>query len=94
MFYRSRELEGQNGVLDEAMAEIHPTLMFYMDKLGGQQLSRAFIYAPERPEDLSRSLETTHNIKAVVLNPVSALRDSKSFAPLLGLLMSRKVESI
>ena len=94
MFFRSRELEGYNGVLDEAMAEIHPTLMFYMDKLGGQQLSRVFVYTPDRPEELTRQLEQLHGIKTVVLNPNTALRESKPFAPLLGLLMSRKVEAL
>jgi type IV pilus assembly protein PilM len=91
MFFRSRELERHNGVMEEAMAEIHPTLMFYMDKLGGQQFARAFVYALERPEELSRNLEQTHNLKAVILNPVST-RESKLFAPLLGLLTSRKAE--
>jgi hypothetical protein len=94
MFFRSRELEAHNGSLDEAMEEIHPTLMFYLDKLGGQQLARAFIYSPERPDELSTTVEQTHSLKTIVLNPVSSTRESKAFAPLLGLLMSRKVESI
>jgi type IV pilus assembly protein PilM len=92
MFFRSRELERQNGIIQEALAEIHPTVLFYLDKLGGQQFSRAFVYALESPEELSRSLEQAHNVKAILLNPVSTLRESKVFAPLLGMLMSRKVE--
>ena len=92
MFFRSRELEMQNGGMEEAMAEIHPTMMFYVDKLAGQQITRAFVYSLERPEELSRSLEQTHHLKAVVMNPVSTMRESREFAPLLGLLMSRKVE--
>ena len=94
MFFRSRELERQNGVLDEAMAEIHPTLMFYQDKLGGSRFSRAFVYSLERPAELSRALEQTHNMKTIVLNPVTTSRESSTFAPLLGLLMSRKVEAL
>jgi type IV pilus assembly protein PilM len=92
VFYRSRELERENGVIDEALAEIHPTMLFYVDKLGGRQFARAFIYSLEGPDELSRSLEQAHNVKAVSLNPVSSMRESKLFAPLLGLLMSRKVE--
>ncbi len=92
MFFRSRELERHAGIMEEAMAEIHPTMMFYLDKLGGQQFARAFVYALERPEELSRSLEQMHKLKTIILNPVSTMRESKLFAPLLGLLMSRKVE--
>lgn len=94
MFFRSRELERQNGILEEALAEIHPTMMFYLDKLGGGQFARAFVYALERPEELSHALEQVHKTKTVILNPVTTMRDSKAYAPLLGLLMSRKVESI
>ena len=92
MFFRSRELERHNGIIEEALAEIHPTILFYLDKLGGQQFARAFLYSQESSEELARSLEQAHNVKAVSLNPVSTMRDSKLFAPLLGLLMSRKVE--
>ena len=92
MFFRSREMERQNGVVEEAMAEIHPAMMFYQDKLAGQQFERAFVYAVDRGEELSRSLEQTHKLKTVVLNPVPSSREARVFAPLLGLLMSRKVE--
>ena len=92
VFFRSREMERKNGVLDEAYGEIHPTILFYLDKLGGQHLARAFIYSLERPDDLRRSLEENHNLKTMSLNPVASMNDSKAFAPLLGLLMSRKVE--
>jgi type IV pilus assembly protein PilM len=91
-FYRSRELERTNGSLEEAMSEIHPTMMFYQDKLGGEKLSRAFVYSLERTEELSRNLEQAHGLKAMILNPVSTMRESKLFAPLMGLLMSRKAE--
>jgi type IV pilus assembly protein PilM len=94
MFFRSRELERRNGILDEAMAEIHPTILFYLDKLGGKQFAREFVYALERPEELTRMLEQNHHLKTVLLNPASSIRDSRLFAPLLGLLMSRKVESL
>jgi type IV pilus assembly protein PilM len=92
MFFRSREMERHNGLIEEAMNEIHPAMMFHLDKLGGQQFERAFVYALERGEELSRSLEQVHKLKSVILNPASTSREAKVFAPLLGLLMSRKVE--
>ncbi len=92
MFFRCREMERHNGLIEEALAEIHPAMMFYLDKLAGQQFDRAFVYALERGEELSRSLEKIHNLRSVVLNPESTSREAKVFAPLLGLLMSRRVE--
>jgi type IV pilus assembly protein PilM len=94
MFFRSREMERENGGIEEAMAEIHPAMMFYLDKLSGQHMSRAFVYSLNRPEELCRNLEETHKIKTVILNPDPTSRESKTFAPLLGLLMSRKVEAL
>ncbi|MCI0416864.1 pilus assembly protein PilM [bacterium] len=92
MFFRSREMERHDGLIDEALAEIHPAMMFYQDKLAGQQLERAFVYALERGEELCRNLEQIHRLKSVILNPAATSREAKMFAPLLGLLMSRKVE--
>ncbi len=92
VFYRSREMEHQDGILDEAMAEIHPTTMFYQDKLGGEGFKRAFVYAVEKQEELSRNLERIHNLSVANVSPAGANRDSRTFAPLLGLLMSRKLE--
>jgi type IV pilus assembly protein PilM len=93
VFYRSREMEHHNGMIEEAMEEIHPAVMFYQDKLAGTNFSRAFLYAFEGAEELSRTLEQTHSLKSVLLNPgAGSHRDSRVFAPLLGLLMSRKPE--
>jgi hypothetical protein len=36
VFFRSREMEHHNGNLEEALQEIYPTTMFYLDKLGGR----------------------------------------------------------
>lgn len=94
MFFRSREMERHNGLIEEAMTEIHPAMMFHLDKLGGQQFQRAFVYALEHGDELCRSLEQIHKLKSVILNPASTSREAKLFAPLLGLLMSRKVEFI
>jgi type IV pilus assembly protein PilM len=92
VFFRSRELEHHNGALEEAMEEIHPTMMFYQDKLSGAGFARAFVYALESGDDLCKQLQQTHQIHGTFLNPPGALRESKEFAPLLGLLMSRKPE--
>jgi type IV pilus assembly protein PilM len=92
VFFRSRELEHQNGALQEAMQEIHPAMMFYQDKLSGAGFARAFVYALESSEELCKSLEQTHRIRGTILNPDGSSRDTREFAPLLGMLMSRKPE--
>jgi type IV pilus assembly protein PilM len=92
MFFRSREMERHNGLIEEAMTEIHPAMMFHLDKLQGQKFERAFVYALEQGDELCRSLEQVHKLKSVILNPAPTSREAKVFAPLLGLLMSRKVE--
>jgi len=91
VFYRSREMEHHSGMIQEAMEEIHPAVMFYQDKLSGTGFSRAFVYAFEGSDELCRTLDQTHSIKSVLLNP-GVNRDARIFAPLLGLLMSRKPE--
>lgn len=101
MFYRNRAMEGQNGMMDEALAEIHPTTMYYVDKLGGKGLSRAFIYSVEDEVGLSKNLQTALNLPAVVVSPKEILQtrpeiggpeNVNSYAPLVGLIVSRKVE--
>jgi type IV pilus assembly protein PilM len=92
VFYRSREMEHHDGMIQEAMEEIHPAVMFYQDKLSGSGFSRTFVYAFEAADELCRTLEQTHSMKSVLLNPASGARDARIFAPLLGLLMSRKPE--
>lgn len=100
-FYRSRDLERQNGVLEEALAEIHPATLFYVDKLGGSNLSRAFIYSSENAEVLCSRIEQDLHLPATVLSVAdfsgtqidsSNRKLLQNFAPLMGLLVSRRVE--
>lgn len=99
-FYRSRGLEGHNGVLEEAIAEIHPTTVFYVDKLSGEKMSRAFVYSVENADDLAARIESDLGLQSVILSiePFSGTRFDagnqnllRSFTPLVGLLVSRKV---
>ena len=101
MFYRNRPLERQNGLMAEALAEIHPAAMYYVDKLEGKGLSRAFIYSVEDPAGLSRNVQNALNIPAVIISPQGVVQPRhelggpdalNSYAPLLGLILSRKVE--
>jgi len=100
-FYRSRALEGQTAPRDEALSEIYPTTLFYVDKLRGKGLARAFIYAVEDSDLLAGKVEETLLLKSSVLSAGSSgslIVDSPnqkwagSFTPLIGLIASRKVE--
>jgi len=100
-FYRSRDLEGQNGFLDEAIAEIHPATLFYVDKLEGKSLSRVFVYSFENSEEACSRLErdlqlpcsilSVGDLSGVQIDP-SRRMQLQTFAPLVGLLVSRRVE--
>ncbi len=101
VFYRSRPLEGQTAPLEEALAEIYPTTLFYVDKLGGKGLARAYIYAVEGSDHLAQNVERTLSLKASILSASSSgsvvlegLNEkwAGSFTPLLGLIISRKGE--
>jgi len=101
MFYRNRPLERQNGLMEEALAEIHPTAMYYVDKLEGKGLARAFIYSVDDPAGLARNVQRALSLPAVVISPQGVLQPRhelggpetlNSYAPLLGLILSRKVE--
>jgi len=101
VFYRNRALEKQDEILDEALAEIHPTTMFYVDKLAGQNLAEVFIYSPAKSEELRDRIEKELALKASILSIESFAGNrfdlsNKDFismyAPLIGLLVSRKVE--
>ena len=100
MFYRSRPLERQNALFEEALGEIYPTTMFYVDKLEGKALARAFVYSVENPSDLATQIQNNLNFPAAAIAPEQILRfrpDIREkrvheFAPLLGLVVSRKVE--
>ncbi len=100
-FYRSRALEGQMAPQEEALSEIYPTTLFYVDKLGGKGLNRAFIYAVEDSDDLASKVEKTLQLKASVLSAGASgsiavdntnQKWAESFTPLLGLIVSRKLE--
>ncbi len=103
VFFRSRALEKQNGILEEALAEIHPTTMFYLDKLSGENLSEVFVYSPSYAEDLCARVHGDLGLKSSILtiDPYLGVRFDTSnkrllwnFVPLVGLLVSRKVEFV
>lgn len=102
-FYRSRSLERNHGIVEEALAEIYPTHMFYLDKLGGQNLDHCFVYAPEMAEELSVEMEKRLGLSTGILSLESAFQDQidpsnvslgRTFVPLVGLIISRKVEFV
>lgn len=100
-FYRTRALEKQNGIVQEALAEIHPTTMYYLDKLGGQNLGAVFIYSIDHSDELAAQIQQELGMNASVLN-IDAFTGTRfdssnsmayrNFVPLVGLLVSRKVE--
>ncbi len=100
MFYRSRPLERQSRLFEEALGEIYPTTMFYVDKLQGAAIARAFVYSIESPSDLAMEIQNNLNFPAAAISPEQILRfrpeirekKTHDFAPLLGLIVSRKVE--
>jgi type IV pilus assembly protein PilM len=101
MFYRSRPLTKENGVIEEALQEIHPTTMFYVDKLAGQQLERVFVYAVDGVEELRDRVQDQLALRVdpIGIEPFIGTRFDlsnpnplRSFAPLVGLLASRKLE--
>lgn len=103
MFYRTRSLERNNGVVQEALTEIHPTQMYYMDKLGGQNLNHCFVYAAEYAEELRQEVDSNLGIPSSILSLESYFKDQldpsnpslhRSFVPLVGLIVSRKVQFV
>jgi len=100
-FFRTRELEKRNGIVEEALAEIYPATMYYIDKLAGSNLAQAFIHSSTYAEELCAQVEKSLQLKPVTLTPESfagtqfdptTLHYLDSFSPLLGLITSRKVE--
>ncbi len=100
-FYRSRALEGQTAPQEEALSEIYPTTLFYADKLGGKGLNHAFIYAVEDSDLLAGKVEATLHLNSSVLSAgtsgsiavdMANQKWAASFTPLLGLIVSRKLE--
>jgi type IV pilus assembly protein PilM len=101
MFFRSRALETSNDDSKLALEEIHPAMLYYVDKLGGQALARAFVHAETNSEALSAEIEKQFGVKSkpISLQPYAALRFDTSqpgalqpFVPLTGLLITRKAE--
>jgi type IV pilus assembly protein PilM len=102
MFFRSRALEMNNGSLKTALEEIHPTTLYYTDKLGGNALARAYVHAVDHNADeLSAEIEKQFGVRSTILSiePYTGARFDlsvpgalRNFAPLAGLLVSRKVE--
>jgi type IV pilus assembly protein PilM len=101
MFYRSRALTKEDGILEEALQEIHPATMFYVDKLGGAELARVFLYAVDDAQALHSSVQDRVGLSAEILSidaftvnrfdPTNAPM-IQSFAPLVGLIISRRLE--
>jgi type IV pilus assembly protein PilM len=98
--FRTRPLDAGADPVAAAMEEVHPTNMYYQDKLGGQGLSAAFVYSPDRGEDLCAALERAGIEPALLsldtfagtrFDPTNA-HFLRSFVPLAGLLLSRRVE--
>jgi type IV pilus assembly protein PilM len=101
MFYRSRSLTKENEILEEALQEIHPANMFYADKLGGSELARVFVYAAENPAALYSNVRDRIGLPAEIfsIEPFTASRFDRSnegtlqsFAPVVGLVASRRLE--
>jgi len=98
MFFRCRPLDRQHELIDEALAEIHPTTMFYVDKLEGKGLNKVFVYSVEDADEFSSRLQTTLGLQTEVLSPqktpsnVNTAGRLRQFAPLAGLLASRQLE--
>lgn len=100
MFFRSRALDSTSDRWQQALEEIHPAMLYYVDKLGGQALARAFVHAEDNAEQLSAEVEKQFGVQSTTLKlePYSGLRFDTSnsiglepFVPLAGLLITRKV---
>lgn len=99
--FRTRPLEGASSLMEAALDEIHPTVMYYQDKLAGEGFACAFVHAPEVEEELCAAVESRTGIPSLAfsLDAYAAARFDSSnpaflrgFAPLAGLLLSRTVE--
>lgn len=99
--FRTRPLDAASSSVEAAMEEIHPTVMYYQDKLAGGGFACAFVHAPENPEELCATIESKTSINAVPVSiePYTASRFDSSnpgflrgYSPLAGMLLSRMVE--
>ena len=101
MFFRSRALDSTSDHWQQALEEIHPAMLYYVDKLGGQTLAFAFVHSEENAEQLSSEVEKQFGVRSSTLKlaPYSGSRFDTSnsmtlepFVPLAGLLITRKAE--
>lgn len=101
MFFRSRALDSTSDRWQQALEEIHPAMLYYVDKLGGEKLACAFVHSEENADHLSEEVEKQFGVPSspLKLESYSGLRfdtsNSKAlepFVPLAGLLITRKVE--
>lgn len=100
--FRTRPLENFSAPVEAAMEEIHPTVMYYQDKLSGEGLASAFVHAaPQNMEELCAEIQSRTGIAPVPVSvePYTAPRfdpsssdQLRTFAPLAGMLLSRMVE--
>jgi type IV pilus assembly protein PilM len=99
--FRTRPLDAGVSAVEAAMEEIHPTVMYYHDKLAGEALTGAFVHSVENLEDLCAQIESRTQIPAlpVSIEPYAGGRFDSSqpeylrgYAPLAGMLLSRMVE--
>jgi type IV pilus assembly protein PilM len=99
--FRTRPLDSVASRIDAAMDEVHPTVMYYQDKLAGEGFAFAFVHAPDNVEELCAAIESRTGIAplAFPMDSYTSARFDPShdaalrgFAPLAGLLLSRTVE--
>jgi type IV pilus assembly protein PilM len=101
MFFRSRALDSNSDRWQQALEEIHPAMLYYVDKLGGEKLAFAFVHSEENADQLSAEVEEQFGVRSstLKLESYSGLRFDTSnsitlepFVPLAGLLITRKVD--
>ncbi|HSP05889.1 MAG TPA: hypothetical protein VLR94_01870, partial [Acidobacteriota bacterium] len=99
--FRTRPLDAVASRVEAAMEEVHPTVMYYQDKLAGEGFAFAFVHAPDNTEELCAAIESLTGITplAFPMDSFTAARFDPShaaslrgFAPLAGFLLSRTVE--
>jgi type IV pilus assembly protein PilM len=96
--FRTRPLEGAVSRFEAAMDEIHPTIMYYQDKLVGAGFAGVYVHAPEHAEELYQAIQANAEVapSPFLLDTYAASRFDPSkpaflrpFAPLAGSLLSR-----
>ena len=64
MFFRSRALDSTSDRWQQALEEIHPAMLYYVDKLGGQTLACAFVHSEENAEQLAAEVEKQFEVRS------------------------------